>query len=583
MKRRWPYPREDGLDALLDVGIAEAGTPRLTWRGEPELSDWELVCGRKSYNVHTAIIGVGERRSDVLSAQIKQIGQVGVQRRTNLSAGGADALVPQPCWSIFEQVLDFFYGGDFKVTLETAMPAYKVAHALAMPALAKVVVTFLKAQLTKASAPKLLASALQFGPAAKPVVKQCEQLVAQNLDGYNAMELINALMERGAEAMVATLHAVLSHPQKKASDARVSNLVASALRTCGWSQPVSTTALKDDLREAFQRLFPFVTTVEMGDVLPIISMVVAVPNVLLSGGKTPPPGLKLEGGSLPGLAAKYLGTYHLVVGKLVNDRPAYQHTSDATRWIAFAGERWMGQTEDVLGKRKGSLDLPDAAAASPDVSTKTWKANAGGAGAAWVEAPQLKCTAWTPPPAGLKVKLENGPQVTRMHVGDAIALLSHAVQNDPPSEAVQKLCTPFIASQFHELQSAGQAQLHLLPPKIVVDLLDMNCLNVKSEDQVFRMIRAYIGARKDVVDWQAQLWSTCRFCSITPATLEVALTIAEIPPQSIQLGMLARIYHTEYDKYRTDYDSFIAKHSPAGQNAGDRSARGDRLRARRAQ
>ena len=29
-----------GLDALLDVGIAEAGTPRLTWRGKPELSDW---------------------------------------------------------------------------------------------------------------------------------------------------------------------------------------------------------------------------------------------------------------------------------------------------------------------------------------------------------------------------------------------------------------------------------------------------------------------------------------------------------------------------------------------------------------
>ena len=531
-----------GLDALLDVGIAEAGTPRLTWRGEPELSDWELVCGRKSYNVHTAIIGVGERRSDVLSAQIKQIGQVGEQRRTNLSAGGADALVPQPCWSIFEQVLDFFYGGDFKVTLETAMPAYKVAHALAMPALAKVVVTFLKAQLTKASAPKLLASALQFGPAAELVVKQCEQLVAQNLDGYNAMELINALMERGAEAMVATLHAVLSHPQKKASDARVSNLVASALRTCGWSQPVSTTALKDDLREAFQRLFPYVTTVEMGDVLPIISMVVAVPNVLLSGGKTPPPGLKLEGGSLPGNAAGYLGTYHLVVGKPVNGRPAYQRASDAT-------------DDDEEEEEEEDDD----------------------------DAPQLKCTAWTPPPAGLKVKLENGPQVTRMHVGDAIALLSHAVQNDPPSEAVQKLCTPFIASQFHELQSAGQAQLNLLPPKIVVDLLDMNCLNVKSEDQVFHMIRAYIGARKDVVDWQAQLWSTCRFCSITPATLEVALTIAEIPPQSIQLGMLARIYRTQYDKYRTDCDSFIAKHSPAGQNAGDRSARGDRLRARRAQ
>ena len=302
------------------------------------------------------------------------------------------------------------------------------------------------------------------------------------------------------------------------------------------------------------------------------------------GQRPPPSGLKLEGGSLTGDAVNYPGTYRLVVGKLVNGRPAYQHTSDATRWIAFVGNGWMGQPESSLGEKVGFLDLQDSAAATPDVSTMTWKA-AGGAGSEWhwVEAPQLKCTAWTPPPAGLKVKLENGPQVTRMHVGDAIALLSHAVHNDPPSEAVQKLCTPFIASQFHELQSAGQAQLHLLPPKIVVDLLDMNCLNVKSEDQVFRMIRAYIGARKDVVDWQAQLWSTCRFCSITPATLEVALTIAEIPPQSIQLGMLARIYHTEYDKYRTDYDSFIAKHSPAGQNAGDRSARGDRLRARRAQ
>ena len=117
----------------------------------------------------------------------------------------------------------------------------------------------------------------------------------------------------------------------------------------------------------------------------------------------PPPGLKLEGGSLPGNAAKYPGTYRLVVGKLVNGRPAYQHTSDATRWIAFDGESWMGQLESLLGETKGSLDLRDPAAASPDVSTMTWKAN-GGAGSAWVEAPQLKCTAWTPPPLGLKLE-----------------------------------------------------------------------------------------------------------------------------------------------------------------------------------
>ena len=107
--------------------------------------------------------------------------------------------------------------------------------------------------------------------------------------------------------------------------------------------------------------------------------------------------LCLKGGSLPGEAARYLGTYRLVVGQLVNSRPAYQHTSDATRWIAFTGNGWMGQTESVLGEKKGFLDLRDAAAASPDVSTKTWKASPGGAGSAWVETPQLKCTAWTPP------------------------------------------------------------------------------------------------------------------------------------------------------------------------------------------
>ena len=122
----------------------------------------------------------------------------------------------------------------------------------------------------------------------------------------------------------------------------------------------------------------------------------------------PPPGLKLEGGSLPGYAADYPGTYRLADGKLVNGRPAYQHTTDATLWIAFDGvDSWMGQPESLLGEKKGFLGLRDRAAASPDVSAKTWKAS-GGAGAGWVEAPQLKCTAWTPPPLPPGLKLEGG-------------------------------------------------------------------------------------------------------------------------------------------------------------------------------
>ena len=112
----------------------------------------------------------------------------------------------------------------------------------------------------------------------------------------------------------------------------------------------------------------------------------------------PPPGLKLEGGSLSGLAAKYAGTYRLT-SKLVNGRPTWQHTSDGERWIAFDGASWMGQPESVLGQQKGSVDLRDAAAASPDASTKTWTAKSVGDGSVWALAPELKCTAWTPPPA----------------------------------------------------------------------------------------------------------------------------------------------------------------------------------------
>ena len=103
-----------------------------------------------------------------------------------------------------------------------------------------------------------------------------------------------------------------------------------------------------------------------------------------------PAGLKLEGGSLSGEPAKYIGAYHLDRSKLVNGRPAYQHTGDATLWIAFAGNGWMGQSESDLGEYKGHLALTDSAAASPDVSAKTWQA---WTGSAWIDAPQLKLSA----------------------------------------------------------------------------------------------------------------------------------------------------------------------------------------------
>ena len=157
------------------------------------------------------------------------------------------------------------------------------------------------------------------------------------------------------------------------------------------------------------------------------------------GQRPPPSGLKLEGGSLTGDAVNYPGTYRLVVGKLVNGRPAYQHTSDATRWIAFVGNGWMGQPDSSLGEKVGFLDLQDSAAATPDVSTMTWKA-AGGAGSEWhwVEAPQLKCTAWTPPspPSNLTSKplQTSGRPCTASTTSETNSLAGSTIESDFESD-----------------------------------------------------------------------------------------------------------------------------------------------------
>eukprot|EP00900_Chrysochromulina_parva_P004352 jgi/Chrpa1/13918/Chrysochromulina_OHIO_Genome00022683-RA len=131
---------------------------------------------------------------------------------------------------------------------------------------------------------------------------------------------------------------------------------------------------------------------------------------------SPPPGLKLEGGSLAGDRAKYLGKFLLVDGKLVNGRPAWQHTVDASLWIAFDGACWMGQVESRLGQGRGDLQLSDAAAASPDASPATWQA---WTGTAWAAQPQLECIPWTPPPPrGLKLEGGSLPSDAAEYMGE---------------------------------------------------------------------------------------------------------------------------------------------------------------------
>ena len=124
------------------------------------------------------------------------------------------------------------------------------------------------------------------------------------------------------------------------------------------------------------------------------------------------PGLKLEGSKLTGEAAKYIGAY--CCDGIVNGRPKYQHTSDATRWIAFSKISWLGQPVSLLGKHEGHVELVDPAAALPYLSAKKWKA---WNGSAWVEQPKFKCTVWTHPPP-YKVTFDNGEVSGWLHPQD---------------------------------------------------------------------------------------------------------------------------------------------------------------------
>ena len=129
----------------------------------------------------------------------------------------------------------------------------------------------------------------------------------------------------------------------------------------------------------------------------------------------PPPGLKLEGGLQFVDAAKFIGGYCLADGKLVNGRPAYQHVTDGSRWLAFDGANWRGQPEADLGQKQGFLQLPDAAALTPDASDATWQA---WKGTAWAAQPQLKCIPWTRPPPGLKLEGGSLPGDAARYMGE---------------------------------------------------------------------------------------------------------------------------------------------------------------------
>ena len=107
--------------------------PRRDWR-TPLLSDWELLLNGKVYRVHRAILGEGERRSDLLLDLFQQdAGGSSSSSQTDLTT-----LLPDRCWPAFETLLDYAYElSNLEITDPvTAVKVCQMANVLKMPALA---------------------------------------------------------------------------------------------------------------------------------------------------------------------------------------------------------------------------------------------------------------------------------------------------------------------------------------------------------------------------------------------------------------------------------------------------------------
>ena len=124
------------------------------------------------------------------------------------------------------------------------------------------------------------------------------------------------------------------------------------------------------------------------------------PSVLL-----PPFGIQLEGGT--GAAAKWMGTYKLQAGRVVQGRPVWKSVGSRGQVLAYSGYSWMIQAEASVGTAAGSMTLLDDCM-SPDQTTAVWDAVEGGE---WVPQPKLRGVALPRerflPPVALRLSFDD--------------------------------------------------------------------------------------------------------------------------------------------------------------------------------
>jgi len=228
--------------ALACFGESKSASRGVSWR-HTELSDWQVRLGSdRIYSVHRAILGEGHHQSEFFLAQFRCCPQQGI---TDLGA-----VLPELCWSKFEQVLDFIYGEDIELDPKSAVLLYKTAQILLIKALAEKVVYYLEAHLTQESALSILGLSLQLSPGLEEFEAAAIYMIAREFDHYHAREFVGFSAD--------TVARILLHHNLHALDRHVCNTVTAILRA---------SSTRGEAAETFGKLSRFIKQVDPVDAL----------------------------------------------------------------------------------------------------------------------------------------------------------------------------------------------------------------------------------------------------------------------------------------------------------------------------
>jgi len=173
---------------------SDADTEIPSWRTGLH-SDWQLCLGTTRYRIHKVLTGHGPRASAFLCSAFTTGAQLAAGPAGKIEKWSNETdlsnILPEQVWPFFDEVLDYVYNEDVRLSDENAIPLLRCADALQIRSLFLLCVEGINELLSVSSAPRILADtvALLGGALAEQIQKAAQDVIAEHFDAYPVAEL----------------------------------------------------------------------------------------------------------------------------------------------------------------------------------------------------------------------------------------------------------------------------------------------------------------------------------------------------------------------------------------------------------